>query len=118
MNKNIKSLSPITNPLNSILVEKRFKNIDQKFIDIIKIANNLPRTTVIESSTNYWHGVCRSFIFRFPDDLEILNFKSENYLDKCEGVIQIRSASRFGQSDLGVNKRRVQRLLFELQKNS
>ena len=72
MVSSIQGLAPITNPLNSVLVEKKLINVDQKFIQLVSLAEGLPRTEVIESGRNYWRGVCRSLIFRFPDDLEIL----------------------------------------------
>ena len=110
-----RELDPISNPLNSILVEKRFVNVDQKFIQLVSIAEKIPRTKVIESSKSYWKGVCRSLIFRFPDDLEILKLDVRSYVDRSKGIIQIRSASRLGQSDLGVNKKRVDFLISELE---
>ena len=45
-------------------------------------------------------------VFRFVDDLEIR-------IDSTQGVIHLRSASRVGYSDMGVNKKRVE-LLKEL----
>ena len=44
-----KGLAPVINPMNSILIEKKFVNVDTKFIQLVSIAENLPRTTVIES---------------------------------------------------------------------
>ena len=108
-------LPAISNPLNSVLIEKKIEHIDQKFVQLVSLAEGLPRTEVLESSRNYWRGVCRSFIFRFPDDLEILMLEGRNYLDRSKGIIQIRSAARFGQSDLGVNLRRVEYLFNKLE---
>ena len=110
-----KGLAPIDNPMNSVLIEKKFVNVDTKFIQLISIAENLPRTTVIESGRNYWKGVCRSAIFRFPDDLEILKLDVRSYVDRSKGIIQIRSSARIGQSDLGVNQRRINYLLKQLE---
>ena len=62
---------------------------------------------LLEKNENYWHGVVRSLIFRFPDDLEILRVDSRN-------LIQVRSASRIGLSDLGVNQKRVDNLYMQL----
>ena len=109
-------LAPITNPLNSVLVEKKMINIDQKFLQLVSLAESLPRTEVIESGKNYWRGICRSAIFRFPDDLEILKLDVRSYVDRSKGIIQIRSAARLGQSDLGVNLRRVEYLFNQLEK--
>ena len=108
-------LAPITNPLNSVLIEKKLDNVDQKFVQLVSLAEGLPRTEVLESSKNYWRGICRSLIFRFPDDLEILKIEGRNYLDRSKGIIQIRSAARLGQSDLGVNLRRVEYLFNKLE---
>ena len=107
-------LIPITNPLNSFLFEREFDNVDQVFKKLSKLAENLPRTKVIKKNHNYWKGVCKSLIFRFPDDLEILNIKNKNELKSSRGKIQVRSASRFGQSDLGVNQRRIATLVSRL----
>ena len=73
MVSSIQGLAPITNPLNSVLVEKKLINVDQKFIQLVSLAEGLPRTEVIESGRNYWRGVCRSLIFRFPDDLSLIH---------------------------------------------
>ena len=100
-------LTPCLNPLNCVFFQKEFDNIDRKFDQLVTIANEIPRTTVLENNESYWKGVCRSLIFRFPDDLEILKFGNK---------IQIKSASRFGGGDLGVNGTRVGRLLTELEK--
>ena len=100
-------LSPCLNPLNCVFFQKEFEDVDRTFEQLVTIAQKFPRTKVLESNENYWKGVCRSLIFRFPDDLEIL---------KIDKKIQIKSASRYGGSDLGVNGTRVGRLLTDLEK--
>ena len=100
-------LSPCFNPLNCVFFQKEFEDVDKTFKQLVTIAEKIPRTNVLESKENYWKGVCRSLIFRFPDDLEIL---------KTGKKIQIKSASRYGGSDLGVNGTRVGRLLTALDK--
>ncbi len=45
-------LAPITNPLNSVLVEKKLINVDQKFIQLVSLAEGLPRTEILESGKN------------------------------------------------------------------
>jgi len=68
----------------------------------------LPRTTIVYETSGYLHAESRSALFRFVDDLE-LQLRAE------ERAIAIRSASRVGYSDMGVNRDRVERLrsLFE-----
>lgn len=65
--------------------------------------SELPRTRIVEERSDYLHAECRSALLGFVDDLEL-------QLRASEGVIAIRSASRLGYSDLGVNRRRVERL--------
>ncbi len=59
--------------------------------------------TVLTEEPGYIHAEFRSFLFRFVDDTEFL-FPAD------ESVIHIRSASRVGYSDMGVNRKRVERL--------
>ena len=101
------SLSPCFNPLNCVFFQKEFEDVDKTFKQLVTIAEKIPRTNVLERKENYWKGVCRSLIFRFPDELEIL---------KTGKKIQIKSASRYGGGDLGVNGTRVGGLLTELEK--
>ena len=97
------SLSECFLETNCVLVEWKFDNLNQSYEKLVGIASSLPRTTVLEQKDEYWHGVCRSLIFRFPDDLEILKLPSKK-------IIQVRSSSRFGLGDLGVNRNRVETL--------
>ncbi len=62
-----------------------------------------PRTTIKTGQGAYLHAEVRSRVFRFVDDLEFL-------LDTGQQLIHVRSASRSGYSDLGVNRRRVERI--------
>ena len=102
-------LSSCINPLNCVLIQKEFKNPEKAFNQLKEIAEKIPRTSVLENSNNYWKGICRSLIFRFPDELEILK------VNGSKGIIQIKSASRFGSSDLGVNQRRIRYLFKKLE---
>ena len=52
---------------------------------------------------HYLRATFRTAIYRFVDDLECR-------LDPDNNVIHLRSASRAGHSDLGVNRKRVERL--------
>ncbi len=65
-----------------------------------------PRTRIVTEDGNYIHAESRSWLFRFIDDVEL-------YIDPREQLIQIRSASRLGISDLGVNRARVESIRTE-----
>jgi uncharacterized protein (DUF1499 family) len=66
------------------------------------------RTVITAASENTVQAEATSLIFRFVDDIDAI-------LDKEAGLIHIRSASRVGYSDLGVNRRRMERLRAALQ---
>jgi len=63
----------------------------------------LPRCEIVVEREDYLRVECRSFLFRFVDDLE-LQLRVE------AGLIAVRSASRVGRSDFGVNRKRVEGL--------
>lgn len=63
----------------------------------------LPRTRIVSETADYLHAECASALFGFVDDLEL-------HLRASEGRIAVRSASRLGHSDMGVNRRRVEGL--------
>jgi len=56
-----------------------------------------------EDNGHYMHATFRSSLFRYVDDVELR-------LDDATGVIHVRSASRAGRSDFGVNHKRVDSL--------
>ena len=67
-----------------------------------------PRTKIITQSPNYLYAEFTSAIMKFVDDVEF-------YLDEDAKVIHVRSASRLGQSDLGVNRKRIETIRAKLQ---
>ena len=70
---------------------------------LLKVLTVVPRTQVIEQTDNYIHALSKSRIFKFIDDVEF-------YFPTDQNVIHIRSASRVGESDLGVNRRRMEQI--------
>ncbi|MEM9702317.1 MAG: peroxidase family protein, partial [Planctomycetota bacterium] len=71
-------------------------------IDRIRLAvESLPRTTVEECDESYLHATVRSQRVGFVDDLECLLH---------DGAVHVRSASRIGHGDHGVNRARVEAL--------
>ena len=70
---------------------------------VVMQAESLPRATVITRDGDYVHLEVRSLLFRFVDDLE-LHWRED------QGLVAVRSASRAGHSDLGVNRKRVEAL--------
>ncbi len=68
---------------------------------LLKIIESMPRTQIITNTGNYIHVEFSSLIFRFVDDVEFL-------FDEEKKLIHVRSASRVGYSDLGVNRKRIE----------
>ncbi len=62
-----------------------------------------PGVVLVEQKPGYVYAQCSTRWLRFTDDLEL-------WLDESAGVIHVRSASRLGESDLGVNRARVEAL--------
>ena len=62
-----------------------------------------PRTVVVSRTGEYLHAEATSLVLRVVDDLEF-------HLRPARGLIAVRSASRLGRYDLGVNRRRVERI--------
>jgi uncharacterized protein (DUF1499 family) len=78
----------------------------------LKSIKNEPRFKLLHSEKERLEYVQRSFVFRFPD------YVSVYFLDvgNNESRIALLSRSKYGHSDFGVNKKRVKRLLKNLNK--
>ena len=72
----------------------------EKLISTIK---SMKRSEIVKAEMNYIHVTFKSALFRFVDDVEFS-------FDDQRKVIDVRSASRIGYSDLGVNRKRVEEI--------
>jgi uncharacterized protein (DUF1499 family) len=70
----------------------------QKIADALK---TLPRTVIVRQEPGYIYAQSTTALLKFTDDIEFA-------LDASKGVIDVRSASRIGQKDFGVNRARVE----------
>jgi uncharacterized protein (DUF1499 family) len=61
----------------------------------------LPRTEIIQTTDDYLYVEFTSALMGFVDDVEF-------YVNPDQPVIEVRSASRLGESDLGVNRQRLE----------
>lgn len=62
---------------------------------------SIPRATVVRHEPDYLYARFRSRLLGFVDDVEFA-------YDEKAGVIQVRSASRRGRGDFGVNRARIE----------
>jgi uncharacterized protein (DUF1499 family) len=75
---------------------------------LVKVLNVVPNTVITEETDDYIRTESTSKIFGFIDDAEF-------YFPPDQNIIQIRSAARLGESDLGVNRRRLEQIRLALQ---
>lgn len=66
-----------------------------------EVITGLPRTKIITENEDYLYAEFTTALMKFVDDVEF-------YADDAAKVIHVRSASRLGQSDLGVNRDRIE----------
>lgn len=74
---------------------------------LIKVLGVVPRTEIVTQQENYIRTKSTSRIMGFVDDTEF-------YFPEDEPVIHVRAAARLGESDLGVNRRRLEQIRFAL----
>ncbi len=68
-----------------------------------RAVESMPRATVIKEDRNYLYAEYRTRLMRYVDDLELC-------YDEERGLVHVRSASRLGRRDFGVNRKRVEAL--------
>jgi uncharacterized protein (DUF1499 family) len=68
-----------------------------------RIITGMPRTLILTDTSTYLHAEFTSAVMRFVDDVEFS-------LDEPTRSIHVRSASRLGKSDFGVNRKRVEEI--------
>ena len=85
---------------NHAIAPLRFSGDAQAALRKLKaVVEAMPRTRIIDSKPDYLYAEFSTALMGFVDDVEFY----------CDGkAIQVRSASRLGYSDLGVNRKRVE----------
>jgi uncharacterized protein (DUF1499 family) len=68
---------------------------------IAKVIEDLPGSKLVEQRDDYLYAQFTTALMRFTDDVEF-------WFDPAAGVIQVRSASRVGRKDFGVNRARIE----------
>lgn len=76
-----------------------------------KAVESMERATVLRHDPNYLYAEFCSKLMGFVDDVEFTH-------DEKSGVIHVRSASRLGRRDFGVNRERVEALRARIGKPS
>ena len=91
------------------LEEWNVANISNPFQEIKKIIETSPRVKITELKEDYIHAEATSRIMKYVDDLEV-HFAPER------SKMIVRSESRVGEGDFGVNRKRIEKLKLALYK--
>lgn len=94
------ALAPCPSPAHCARADWALTDPDSALALLVPVVQAMPRTTLVEQGDGYLHATVSSALFGFVDDLEL-------YADQADGLLQARSVSRLGDSDLGVNGRRL-----------
>jgi uncharacterized protein (DUF1499 family) len=70
----------------------------------------LPGARIVEQKDDYLYAQFTTPLMRYVDDVEF-------WLDPAAQVVQVRSASRLGHGDLGLNRKRVEQIRAALARN-
>ena len=100
-------LKPCIQVSHCVREELNVEKIDSPYEKVISIVQNSPRTKIVESDGDYLHAEVTSRIMKYVDDLEI------SFLPETNNLI-IRSESRVGDGDFGVNQKRVDLIINNL----
>lgn len=76
---------------------------DEARVRIRVLMESEKRVEILTDITGYFHAVQYTAFWKFPDDVEF-------WFPEDEAVIHFRSAARLGSSDLGVNRKRMERI--------
>ena len=68
---------------------------------LASVLQNMERTVIVTQSADYLYAQSSTALLKFTDDLEFL-------LDAPHNIVHVRSSSRLGRKDFGVNRQRVE----------
>jgi uncharacterized protein (DUF1499 family) len=77
------------------------ESLSQTWLRLTALVRETPDVVVISEEPAYLRAEASTRWLRFVDDVELLR-------SDAEGVIHVRSASRLGRKDFGVNRHRVE----------
>lgn len=101
------SLSPCAAPAHCARADWPIADPEAALSALVPILETTEGVRILERDGRYLHATATSRLFGFVDDLEL-------HALPAAGLLQARSSSRLGDSDLGVNGRRLADLRQEL----
>ena len=101
------NLKPCIEIAHCVKEEINVGDILKPFEEVKQIIENTPRSKIVELDGDYLHAEVTSKWLKYVDDLEV------SYLPEVKKIV-VRSESRVGEGDLGVNQKRVNLLKAKL----
>ncbi len=82
-------------------------DVEESFKKAVELVSKTPRTRIVEKNETFIHAEAKTKWRRYTDDLLIKSLPKK-------GIIQVRSESRLGVGDNGVNQKRIDKLSYRL----
>ena len=89
----------------------KVNDLEKAFKKATKIVSETARTKIIEQTSSYLHAEAKTKWRRYTDDLLLKAIPEKN-------IIQVRSESRVGIGDNGVNQKRIDDFAYRLIKEA
>jgi uncharacterized protein (DUF1499 family) len=108
---NVSSQADASDSVHYIAPLKFTRDAKMAMQRLAKVLQAQPRVEIVKQDDRYLYAEFSSKLMGYVDDVEF-------YLAPEQKVIHVRSASRLGYSDLGMNRKRIEALRAEFEKNS
>jgi uncharacterized protein (DUF1499 family) len=76
-------------------------NVANSMQTLVSVLKSMPNIMIVDAKPDYIYAHSRSRVLKFVDDVEF-------WVNPTKGVIDVRSASRLGREDFGVNRQRIE----------
>ena len=68
---------------------------------LLTVLKSMPGVTIVDAKPGYIYAQSQTRVLKFVDDVEF-------WVNPAKNVIDVRSASRLGREDFGVNRKRIE----------
>lgn len=76
-------------------------NLATSMTKLADVLRSLPSTAIVETKPDYIYAQSQTRLLKFVDDVEF-------WFNPAKGAIDVRSSSRLGRKDFGVNRQRIE----------
>ena len=76
-------------------------NLARSMSKLADVLRSLPSTAIVETKPDYIYAQSQTRLLKFVDDVEF-------WFNPAKGAIDVRSSSRLGRKDFGVNRQRIE----------